>query len=86
MVNHTYFISEVVSYTFSVRYLTGHVQTIHISERQDYLLFANRRFLVQAGRGGDGIQAFRLGDSNNAIAVDYDIRSELSSNKKTLAS
>ena len=61
------------------------MKTIHISERQDYLLFANRRFLVQAGRGGDGVQAFRLGDSNNAIAVDFDIRSELSSNKKNIS-
>jgi len=50
---------------------------IFYKELQDYLLFANRRFLVQVGRSGDGVQAYRLGDSNNAIAVDFDLRSVL---------
>jgi len=57
-------------HTLQKRQIQSDVQ----QERQDYLLFANRRFLVQVGRSGDGVQAYRLGDSNNAIAVDFDLR------------
>jgi len=42
---------------------------------QNFLLFANRRFLVQINRDGSGTQAFTLSpDTTNAIAIDFDIR------------
>ena len=42
---------------------------------QNFLLFANRRFLVQINRDGSGTQAFTLSpDTTNAIAIDFDVR------------
>ena len=42
--------------------------------RKDFLYFANRRFLVHINRDGSGVRAFRLTNTSNAVAVDFDIR------------
>ena len=39
-----------------------------------YLMFANRRFLVQMSTSGSVLQVFRLGDDANAISLDFDHR------------
>ena len=41
---------------------------------QNYLYFANRRFLVHINRDGSGLLGFRLSNTSNAIAVDFDVR------------
>ena len=42
--------------------------------RKDFLYFANRRFLVHINRDGSGVRSFRLTNTSNAVAVDFDIR------------
>ena len=41
---------------------------------RNFLLFANRQFIVRANRDGSGVQAFRLNNRSNAIAIDFDVR------------
>ena len=62
------------------RQMANHSETLYnwivliLSFFVDYLLFGNRQFLVKMNRDGSGIQAFRLSQQNNVIAVDFDIR------------
>lgn len=41
---------------------------------QDFLYFANRRFLIHANRNGSGVQTFTLTNTSGATAVDFDAR------------
>lgn len=40
---------------------------------QDFLYFANRRFLIHANRNGSGVQTF-VANTSSATAVDFDAR------------
>ena len=41
---------------------------------QNFLYFANRRFLIHANRNGSGLRTFTLTNTSNAVAVDFDVR------------